>query len=202
MPSEIEDDNIKLAPFIGEAKFISKSFDNSTGVLSVKYTITFKDKTSAEKTATLKCLTEDQLFAKAEVTIALKNGIEPKYIPTSEIKESDIVLSSTLGNATYVSKEANDIEGILSIKYDLDIRGNVKNDLTIQYKTINLDQWLAEVKNKIIIKLNVDRTETIPSKVQKDDVVITTPTKYATISNKKLFPKTIKGLLLFLLMLL
>lgn len=123
-------------------------------------------------------------------------------IPTSEIKESDIVLSSTLGNATYVSKEANDIEGILSIKYDLDIRGNVKNDLTIQYKTINLDQWLAEVKNKIIIKLNVDRTETIPSKVQKDDVVITTPTKYATISNKKLFPKTIKGLLLFLLMLL
>lgn len=202
MPSEIEDDNIKLAPFIGEAKFISKYFDNSTGVLSVKYTITFKDKTSAEKTATLKCLTEDQLFAKAEVTIALKNGIEPKYIPTSEIKESDIVLSSTLGNATYVSKEANDIEGILSIKYDLDIRGNVKNDLTIQYKTINLDQWLAEVKNKIIIKLNVDRTETIPSKVQKDDVVITTPTKYATISNKKLFPKTIKGLLLFLLMLL
>lgn len=123
-------------------------------------------------------------------------------IPTSEIKESDIVLSSTLGNATYVSKEANDIEGILSIKYDLDIRGNVKNDLTIQYKTINLDQWLAEVKNKIIIKLDVDRTETIPSKVQKDDVVITTPTKYATISNKKLFPKTIKGLLLFLLMLL
>lgn len=202
MPSEIEDDDIKLAPFIGEAKFISKSFDNSTGVLSVKYTITFKGKTSAEKTATLKCLTEDQLFAKAEVTIALKNGIEPKYIPTSEIKESDIVLSSTLGNATYVSKEANDIEGILSIKYDLDIRGNVKNDLTIQYKTINLDQWLAEVKNKIIIKLNVDRTETIPSKVQKDDVVITTPTKYATISNKKLFPKTIKGLLLFLLMLL
>ncbi len=202
MPSEIEDDNIKLAPFIGEAKFISKYFDNSTGVLSVKYTITFKDKTSAEKTATLKCLTEDQLFAKAEVTIALKNGIEPKYIPTSEIKESDIVLSSTLGNATYVSKEANDIEGILSIKYDLDIRGNVKNDLTIQYKTINLNQWLAEVKNKIIIKLNVDRTETIPSKVQKDDVVITTPTKYATISNKKLFPKTIKGLLLFLLMLL
>lgn len=202
MPSEIEDDDIKLAPFIGEAKFISKSFDNSTGVLSVKYTITFKGKTSAEKTATLKCLTEDQLFAKAEVTIALKNGIEPKYIPTSEIKESDIVLSSTLGNATYVSKEANDIEGILSIKYDLDIRGNVKNDLTIQYKTINLDQWLAEIKNKIIIKLNVDRTETIPSKVQKDDVVITTPTKYATISNKKLFPKTIKGLLLFLLMLL
>ena len=40
MPSEIEDDDIKLAPSIGEAKFISKSFDNSTGVLSVKYTIT------------------------------------------------------------------------------------------------------------------------------------------------------------------
>lgn len=52
-----------------------------------------------------------------------------------------------------------------------------------------MDQWLAEVKNKTIIKLNVDRTKTIPSKVQKDDVVITTPTKYATISNKKLFLK-------------
>lgn len=58
-----------------------------------------------------------------------------------------------------------------------------------------MDQWLAEVKNKTIIKLNVDRTKTIPSKVQKDDVVITTPTKYATISNKKLFLKNYQGAL-------